>query len=186
MDTPDFDALLRECSPGSLDLAQRLGDKAVVLLDRLCTPAPGPWWRDLLNYERACFLQAATTQEPPPWNRPRRGVSSLSMSFSWNMPQLIACLQAHKKPGDDLRQRTFLLFARGRAGKVCVLEMGAAVEKVFRATNNMRTVEQIAAAAGVSPRETAEILDSLAGMGAIVPAMSAEEMTRAIAEREKK
>ncbi len=192
VDSPAFEAVLRDCAMGSLDGARRAGEMAVVAMDRVPGSAgasverPGLWWRDLLNYERGCFLQEATTAEGPPTNRPRRGVSALCMNFSWNVPEVIACLKDAKPPGDELRRPVTLLFARGSDGRVYVVEVGATVEKVFRATNGQRTLEQIAATAGVSVAETGEILQALAGIGAVVLAMTPEQMMRLIEQREKR
>jgi hypothetical protein len=63
------------------------------------------------------------------------------------------------------------------------MEVGAEVERVFRITNGRRTIEQIALAAGLRQPETARLLDSLAVMGAVRPAMLPEAMARALASR---
>src|SRR5512146_1656355 len=54
-----FAAVVRECASGSLDCARRIGEMAVVHLDAPAAGVPGPWWRDLCNYERSYFVQAA-------------------------------------------------------------------------------------------------------------------------------
>ncbi len=198
MDSPAAEGVLRECPLGSLDAARRLGEMAVIQLDRVAAAGPwatgapsgairkpGPWWRDLLNYERGWFLQLATTAEPPPTNRPRRGVSALCMNFTWRVPALVEQLQSGKEISDDLHRPVTLLFARTREGRVAVVEVGVAVEKVFRATNGLRTVDQIADVADVPPEDTRRILESLGGIGAVVLAMSPEEMTRIIEQRER-
>jgi hypothetical protein len=201
VDTPEFDTVVRDCTVGSFECARRLAEIAVVRLDRLSiqgTEAPGshiepakadiaaarPWWRDLLNYERGCFLQSATTAEGPPTNRPRRGVSSVCMNFAWAVPEIVEHLKSGRPITDDLLRTITLLFARTADGRVCVVEVGSAVERVFRATNGLRTVEQIAAAAGENVEETTEVLKALAGIGAVVLAMSSEEMARLIEARE--
>jgi hypothetical protein len=191
----DFAAIVRECSIGSLEGARRIGELVVVRLDRtaLSFPDSSPvaaagargWWRDLLNYERVCFLQAATTAEAPPANRPRRGLSALCMSFSWAVPELIACIHANQSFTAALQRPLTLLFSRKPDGQTGVVEVGSSVEKAFRATNGLRTLEQIAQAAGLDLAETHEILAALTGVGAIVPAMSSEKMLRALGEREK-
>lgn len=185
VDSPGFESVLREAAPGSLDCARRIGEMAVVRLDRIPSP-PGPWWRDLLNYERSYFLQDATTVEGPPTNRPRRGVSALCTNFSWAMPELLNRLKSGRAVDDELQRPSTLLFSRQANGEVCVVEIGAAVEKVFRSTNGLRTVERIAAAAGVQLDDTRRILQSLAEIGAVVLAMTPEEMTRLIEAREKR
>ena len=63
---------------------------------------------------------------------------------------------------------------------LAVVEVGPDIERIFRATNGLRTVEQIASAAGMSLEDTKESLAALASIGAVVPAMSPEEMARLI------
>jgi hypothetical protein len=190
-DTPEFDAVLRDSVPGSFDCARRIAELTVIHLDPVPKLAEartgqppdrvaGVWWRDLLNYERGWFLQAATTAEGPPTNRPRRGVSAVCMNFAWNLPKLIARLDAGQAPGEDLRQPVTLLFARAPEGQVRAIEAEAAVARVFRATNGMRTLEQIAGAAGLDVETTSKTLDALAEIGAAVLAMSPEKMMRLI------
>lgn len=164
--TPEFEAVLREAKPGSLDAARRIGEMAVVHLDR-APKLPGPWWRDLCLYERGWFLQTATTDAGPAMNRPRRGVSALSTVFGWNMPKLLEALHTGTPITDALKRSTTLLFARGNEGKIYVVEIGGNVEKVFRFTNGMRTIPQIADAAGVSEAETKKTLEALAKIGAV-------------------
>ena len=189
VDHPEFEAMLRDCEAGSFECARRAGEMAVVYLDRAPrtgAAGKGEWWRDLLNYERGWFLQSATIAVEPPSNRPRRGLSAVCMNFSWKLPELIAHLKDGRPIAEDLHQPVTLLFARGLDCRPCVVEVGPTVERVFRATNGLRTVEQIAAAAGVSREETEEVLDALAGAGALELAMSPEEMTRRIAAREER
>jgi hypothetical protein len=166
LDTPEFDALLRDAKPGSLDAARRIGEMAVVHLAR-APNAPGPWWRDLCHYERGWFLQTATTDAGTATNRPRRGVSALSTNFGWNMPKLLEALQLGTSITDALKRSTTLLFSRGAEGKIYVVEIGGNIEKVFRFTNGMRTIPQIADAAGVSEAETKKTLEALARIGAV-------------------
>jgi len=166
VDTPEFDAILREGKPGSLDAARRIGEMVVVHLDR-APNAPAPWWRDLCLYERGWFLQTATTDAGTATNRPRRGVSALSTVFTWNMPKLLEALQTGATATDALKRQTTLLFSRGAEGKIYVVEIGGNIEKVFRFTNGMRTIPQIAEAAGVSEAEARKTLEALAKIGAI-------------------
>ena len=166
LDMPEFAAVLRDAKPGSLDAARRIGEMAVVHLDRAAN-APGGWWRDLCHYERGWFLQIATTDAGTATNRPRRGVSALSMTFGWNMPKLLEALAAGTPIDNALKRSTTLLFARGSEGKLYVVEIGGNVEKVFRFTNGMRTIQQIAEAAGVNEAETKKTLEALAKIGAV-------------------
>jgi hypothetical protein len=175
-DTPEFESILRDARAGSLEAARRIGEMAVVYLLTITT-SPGSWWRDLCNYERGYFLQDATTDPGPPTNRPRRGVSALCTNFTWNMPGVVKRLKQGEPITEDLHRPVTLLFSRNEAGAVQIVEVGPAIEKVFRMTNGPRTVEQIAAAAEVSLAETQQILKALSEIGAIVLGKSAEEMT---------
>lgn len=180
VDAPECEAILREFAPGSLDCARRIGDKVLVLLDRA---AAEPWWRDLLNYERAWFMQLATTLESPPTNRPRRGVSATCINFGWNMPALVKRLEADQRVSDELRAPVTLIFSRGAEGRVFVAEISPEIERAFRAANGLRTADQVALVAGISAGETEKILKSLAGIGAIVLPMSPDEMMRLIEKK---
>ncbi len=176
IETPQFAAVLRECPAGSLDAARRIGDMISVYLDG-APNQPGPWWRELCAYDRGYFMQVATTQQGPPANRPRRGVSALCATFKWLMPDLVKRLDTGGDAiTEEIHQGTTLLFARGHDGNVRVVEVGPPVEKVFRATNGLRTAEQIASAADISLDETQKILAALAGIGAVEAAKTQQQM----------
>ncbi len=181
---PEFDAILRDAPAGSLDAARRIGDMAVVHLLTIAKQ-PGPWWRDLCNYERGYFMQDVTTDQGPPTNRPRRGVSALCTNFTWNMPEVVKRMAEGKSIEEDVHQPVTLLFSRNHSGAVQIVEVGPVAEKVFRMTNGLRTVDQIASAAEVPLAETEQTLSALAGIGAIVLGKSAEEITRILREQGK-
>lgn len=178
-ETPQFEAVLRECPLGSLDAARRIGDMIAVHLDG-APNQPGSWWRELCAYGRSYFMQVATTQQGPPANRPRRGVSALCATFKWNMPELVKRLESGDAIGEELHHGVTLLFARGHDGNVRVVEVGTAVEKVFRATNGLRTIEQIASAADIELEEARNILAAMADIGAVEAAKTQEQMLEAI------
>jgi hypothetical protein len=182
MNMPQFDAVLRECPAGSLDAARRIGDMISVHLDG-AQNQPGTWWRELCAYEKNYFMQVATTQPATPANRPRRGVSAVCANFKWNMPELVTRLKSGEAIADDLRRNVTLLFARGQEGNVNIVEVGPPVEKVFRATNGLRTIEQIASAADVSSDETQKVLATLADIGAVELAKTQEQMLDEIRKR---
>lgn len=181
-DTQQFESTVREYAAGTLDATRRVGDMVMVLLE-MAPNAPGPWWRDLCSYDRGFFLQLATSQPPVPANRPRRGVSALCTSFKWNMPELIKRLEAGEVIGADLQQPVTLIFARGSGGMVHVVKVAGAVERVFRATNGLRTVDQIAAAAELPAAQVKQILGNLGEIGAVIPAKSADEIMQALRDK---
>jgi hypothetical protein len=183
-DKPEFENILSDASAGSLEAARRIGEMAVVHLLTVSN-APGPWWRDLCNYERGYFLQDATTDHGQPTNRPRRGVSALCTNFTWNMPDVVKRLKQGEPITDDLRRPVTLLFSRNESGAVQIVEVGPAVEKVFRMTNGQRRIDQIASAAEIPLPETEQMLKSLSGIGAIVLGKSAEEIMEILRQQGK-
>lgn len=179
IELPQFAVTMRECPVGSLDAARRIGDMVSVHLDG-APNQPGPWWRELCAYDRSYFMQVATTQQGPPANRPRRGVSALCATFKFHMPELVKRLETGDPITEDLRRNITLLFARGRDGNVRVVEVGTPVEKVFRATNSLRTAEQIAWVAEIDIEEVQKILAALAEIGAVDAAKNQQQMLDAI------
>jgi hypothetical protein len=199
-----FDEFLDACILGSLESARKVGEMTRVHLG--AATAPGPWWRDLLQYEYAYFLQTATTEHAPPLVVPRRGVSALSDEFHWNLPEILKRLRAGQEIGTDLQDKDLrgtdlrgedlrekdlggaalrekdlradvtLLFSLTPHGRVYVVEIDHNVSAVFRAANGMRATEQIAAAAGLPVDYTRQTLHALVELGAIVPPAYGREM----------
>ncbi len=105
VDTPEFDRILAAAQPMSLEAARRIGDLAVVYLSAVAVP--GPWWRELLAYERAHFLQAASTDQRLVTYLPRRGVAATTVNFTWDLPLLLQEIEsatAGQRPtADDQR-----------------------------------------------------------------------------------
>ena len=166
---PEFDAILAQAAPWSLEAARRIGDLATVHLNQAA--APWPWWKDLLAYERAWFLQAASTDQRLVTYLPRRGVAATTENFSWDMPRLLERIAAHAAEQttglqDVPRRALTLLFSRKDA-QIYVIELEKPVAAVFRFTNGMRKPEQIAATAALPPAEVADILGALAEIGAV-------------------
>ncbi len=176
VDTPEFDRILAAAQPMSLEAARRIGDLAVVYLSAVAVP--GPWWRELLAYERAHFLQAASTDQRLVTYFPRRGVAATTVNFTWDLPQLLKLIDSAPVPhprrgeaepgvGDIPHRQLTLLFSRAPDGRLCVVELEKPVAAVFRMTNGMRKKEQIADAAGLPLPQTEEILHALAQIGAV-------------------
>jgi hypothetical protein len=165
-----FQAVVAQCAPGAFSAARQVGEMAKVHLDT--APHPGPWWRDLVEYEFACFLQTATTEPAVRTRRHTRGSSALSEVFGWKMQELIEHLRAGQPIGDDLRGECMLLFSRARQGSAVVVELDRASAAVFRSTNGFRTPEQIAVAAGVSVELATALLEQFVEIGAVEEAIS--------------
>ncbi|HYN15289.1 MAG TPA: hypothetical protein VES66_05815 [Terriglobales bacterium] len=166
VDGTEFDRFLTECVMGSLESAQRVGEMARAHL--AAAPQPGPWWPELLDYEYAYFLQAATSEPSPRLEQPTRGVSAVCLRFTWRLPQMLLRLRAGVAIGDELQQEATLLFSRTREGRIYVVEVEPQLENIFLAVDGSRTPEQIAAAAGVVVEQALRALAVLNAIGAVV------------------
>jgi len=165
VDRTEFDQFLTECVMGSLESARRVGQMARAHLST--APASAAWWPDLLDYEYAYFLQAATAERGASGNRPVPGLSALCRRFAWALPEMLPRLRAGEAPGDDLRREVTLLFSRTHGGRIYVVEVEPEMESVFRATDGRRTVEEIAEATGIPTEQTRAMLASLTAIGAV-------------------
>lgn len=165
VNTPDFDGFLHECVMGSLASAQTVGRMAVAHLS--VVPPPGPWWRDLLGYEYAYFLQAATSERGPVLDRPSVAVSTVCQRFAWALPKMLPRLRSDNRIGDELRSGVTLLFSRTATGRVYVVELESAMEGIFRAVDGERTIEGIAKLADINLMQAQQALRSLAEIGAV-------------------
>ena len=167
-DSKAFDAFLEECVLGSLASANRVAAMARAYLG--AAPLPGLWWPDLLEYECAYFLQAATSERSPSSAQPSRAVSTRCRRFAWALPEMLPRIRAGKPISHDLRRECTLLFSRTDAGRIYVVEAEPLIERIFCATDGTRTLEEIAEAAGVSAEDARQILTALAEIGAVSPA----------------
>jgi hypothetical protein len=138
---------------------------------------PAPWWSELLEYEHAYLLQTATSENAPRTKHPACGASACLRQFSWSLPDILPKLRGGTIPEDVRRREVTLLFSRTETGKIYVVEVEAAIAKVFRAADGNRTSNEIAAAAAIPAEETQQVLEALAAIGAIVNlAASSTEM----------
>jgi len=165
VDTEQFDLFLNQCGLGSLESARKVGEIACSHLN--AAPEPGPWWRDLLDYEYAYFLQAATAERGASTDHPSPGISAVCRQFAWALPEMLPRLRAGKPIDDNLRREVKLLFSRTDMGRIYVVEIDATMERVFRAGDGTRLVEQIAACAGTSVQSTQQALEALEEIGAL-------------------
>jgi hypothetical protein len=164
VDRAVFSEFLTVCRMGSLESAQRVGEMARA---HLAAVSSDPWWPDLLDYEYCYFLQAATAEHGIAAEQPSRGLSAVCRRFAWALPEMLPRLRAGESIGDDLQRETTLLFSRTHAGRIYVVEAESVLEKVFRAADGLRTVEQIAHAVGVSTAAARAMLAALVNIGAV-------------------
>jgi hypothetical protein len=160
-----FNAFLGQCVLGSFAASRQVGEMAVVHLDK--APHPGPWWRDLVEYEYAYFLETATSEPAARTRRHTRGASAFCQTFSWSMPEVLDRLRSGQPVPNDLRRECTLLFSRTHLGRVFVVELEKDAAAVFRSTNGFRTPEQIAASAGVPLEAVIPLLEQFVEIGAV-------------------
>jgi hypothetical protein len=165
IDAPDFGEFLLECVLGSLPGAERVAEMARHHL--MGAAAPGPWWSELIEYECAYFLQAATSQREESQGLPAPGLSGICRRFGWGLPEMVRALRTGQPVNDSFRRECILLFSRTHAGRIYVVEGEPQIEKVFRATDGHRTPAEIAAFANLSLAQVHANLSSLAAIGAV-------------------
>ncbi len=166
VDTPAFDAFLDDCVLGSAAAAERVGDMATAFLEPL--PAPGPWWSDLLQYERLFFLQTATTETVSPAEFPRPAASARCRQFSWNLPALLPELKTGQPAAGHLPQEVILLFSRTPQGRIYVVEVDDSTAAVFRAADARLSPRQVAEAVSLPAEFVQRTLVALVRIGALV------------------
>ena len=171
-DSPEFDSFLGSCVLGSLDSAQRVGE--IARNHMLAVEHPAPWWNDLIDYEYAYFLQAATSELTPLSIFPAQGRSALIRQFDWAMPELLSRVRGAPSSAsvirsDDLHRQVTLLFSRNSEGRLFVVEVEDTVAAVLNVLNGSRDVGEIATLAGVTVEEVKQVISALANIGAVVP-----------------
>ncbi len=166
VDGESFQTFLNECVMGSLEAAQRVGQMALMYLSDV--QEPGGWWCDLLAYEQAFFLQAATAEAEPVTDIPRRRRSAACFAFRWNLPEILPQLKSARNIGDDLKKDVVLLFSRTASGKIYVIEIEEQAERVWRQTDGLRNMDQIASAVSLPLTTVQDTLQALSQIGAVV------------------
>ncbi|PYS21137.1 MAG: hypothetical protein DMF72_18400 [Acidobacteria bacterium] len=164
-DKPEFDPILNNCLLGSLTTSSAVGEIAV---SELLSLRNDVWWRELLEYEHAFFLQLATSEAASPGKFPRKGVSAVVRTFEFNLPELLARLKSGETPADCAGEPVTLLFSRTHHGKIYVVHLDSMSAMVWQAIDGQSTVETIARSAGIAADEARRVLTMLAEMGAVV------------------
>ena len=164
VEAEEFNRVASREAMGSLAAAQQVGALAV---QHLTPSRDEAWWPALLEYERAHFVQTATSESMQPGEHPRRGASALCHQFEWHVPELLRRIKAKEAIGDDLRRPVRLLFSRTHAGKIFVMEVDAATAAVFSAVDGARSVVEISERTAMPLLAVEESLQSLKEVGAV-------------------
>ena len=166
VETNEFNRIASSEPMGSLAAAQQVGALAIRHLARAKDEA---WWPALLEYERAHFLQTATSESTQAGRHLGRGASAVCRQFDWHLPELLQRIKA-KQPMDDagnLHRPVTLLFSRTHAGKIFVMEVDAATAAVFSAVDGARSVVEISERTAMPLLAVEESLQSLKEVGAV-------------------
>jgi len=166
VDTSAFDRFLDECVLGSYRAAVRVGEMAMRELTRVA--AAGPWWSELLEYERLFFLQAATAENAAPAESLRAGPSACCRTFCWYLPDLLRRLKSGEPVDEELQQDVTLVFSRSHDGRIYVAQVDEITAAVFHAADGRRNLLQIAEATSLSSAEVQRTADALRQIGALV------------------
>ena len=166
VDSGEFEVILRECVLGSFLTAESVGELALrSLLDQRPEHS---WWADLVQYERAFFLQLATSENRRSTAVPQKNVSAILRSFSCSMPELLAALRCSVPKDHPRTGQAHLLFSRTHQGRIYVAELDSITAAVFAAIDGHRTADQIAALCSLSREENQRILATLSDIGSVV------------------
>lgn len=166
---PGFDALLPAVVLGSRETARAV---CQLVLDHVRVGDPAvPYQDDLLRYEEAMMVVEAG---PRTWREALNGPSpelvegTVLLELDYDLPLVFGrLLQSWTTPPEAPRQRTTVLVARSRHGRVAVARADGAVASVVRLADGTKTPEDLARAAGLRPAELAATLQGLTEIGAV-------------------
>jgi hypothetical protein len=169
-DSAEFDPILDRCVLGSLTCSKKVGDLSV---SRLLPLRSNAWWYELLEYERAFFLQLATSEATSAGTIPKRNTSAMIREFRVQIPELLASLRLGNGSPHVSYTRVTLLFSRTTHGKVYVVEPDEKTSAVFRSVDGKSSQQQVASTAAVPQEEIHRIFTSLSDIGSVVLPTSA-------------
>jgi hypothetical protein len=172
---PQFDALLPVAVLGSRETAQAV---ARLVVEYVAEPAPRvPYLPDLLRYEAAMMLAEAG---PRVWRDAGKGAAgggtgapatvegTVLLNLAYDLPAVLPkLLQPWTEVPVAPERATTLLVARSPHGRVAVARGDGAVAAVVRLADGKRTLEELAAGAGLAVAGLAETLKGLVDLGAV-------------------
>jgi hypothetical protein len=175
---PAFDALLPAAVLGSRATAQAVTQLVAAYVRDGAPPAPVPYGDDLLRYETAMMVVEAG---PRVWRdtgtrdggrgtgaSPEIVEGTVLLDLTYDLP---AVLPELLKPWTAVPQAaarpTRLLVARSPHGRVAVARSDDTVAAVVQLADGKRTLEQLAAGAGLAVPQLEETLTGLVDLGAV-------------------
>ena len=181
---PQFDALLSTAVLGARDTARAVAELVVAHVAGGGTGGGGaiPYHADLLRYEETMMVVEAG---PRVWREIGKGEAGRGtgappelvegtalLELDYDLPAVLAKLlqpwtTSPPSPPEAARRPTKLLVARSRHGRVTVARADEAVASIVRLTDGVRTLEDLARAAGLRPAELEATLSGLTEIGAV-------------------
>ena len=173
VNTSEFESILDDCVLGSFTTSRNVGQLAT---SRLSPLRQETWWKELLQYEFAFFLQLATSEVSDPSSFPVKNTSAIMRHFNARVPELLSLLKTGESAqmrSADLDGETTLLFSRTPHGKIYVAEIDQGTAAVFAALNDTNSAADIANSCSLPMQEIQRIFATLVDIGAVVlPAAS--------------
>lgn len=174
---PQFDALLSTAVLGARDTTRAVAALAATHVAGGAVSAI-PYHADLLRYEETMMVVEAG---PRVWRDTGMGdggrgkgtppelvEGTALLELAYDLPVALAkLLQPWATPPEAPRRPTKLLVARSRHGRVTVARADEAVASIVRLTDGVRTLEDLARAAGLRPPDLEAALSGLTEIGAV-------------------
>ncbi len=175
--SPAFDALLPELVLGSREAAGAVA--RLVTAHVAAGAAPVPYLADLLRYEAAMMVVEAGARV---WRdadeaegagsreryRPETVEGTVLLELAYDLPAVLpTLLQPWTEVPQALERPTRLLVARSPHGRVAVARSDASVAAVIERADGKRTLEELAAGAGLPVAELRQTLQGLVELGAV-------------------
>jgi hypothetical protein len=177
LDAKSVKPFLAEAVLGKFESAKSIGEQAMVRMwtvDPSGAVSPQEWWRNLLDYEYALFLQLASDFVARTMTRPIQTPSATLRSYSWDIRGAITNANNPDFKSSEFNPKAFegkvqhLLFSRNSANEVHITELTIEEAAVFMAVNGKRSPLEIAQECGVEEKIVRSLLQQMAQCGAIL------------------
>jgi|GEM_PF-5367694 len=177
LDAKSVRPFLAEAVLGKFESAKSIGEQAMVRMwtvDPSGAVSPQEWWRNLLDYEYALFLQLASDFVARSMSRPIQIPSATLRSYQWDVRRAISDAQnpdfksSEFKPDVNADKIRSLLFSRNTANAVNISELTAQEATIFHAVNGKRTPLEIAQECNGDEKTARTVLSQLAECGSIL------------------
>ncbi|MGH7568906.1 MAG: hypothetical protein ACREL9_08060 [Gemmatimonadales bacterium] len=175
---PAFEALLPTLVLGSRPSARAVAELVVAYVQE--PEVAVPYLDDLHQYERAMMVVEAgprVWRDPvdqhdgvvgSAWSAPERVEGTVLLDLAHDLPGVLPKLL---QPWTDVpvatMQRTRLLIARSKHGRVAVARTTRAIAAVVQLADGKKTLEDLAREAGLRPAEVEATLEGLVDIGAV-------------------